>query len=35
MSETDTGERTEKATDRRLKEARKKGQIGRSQDAGS
>lgn len=32
MSETDTGERTEKATDRRLKEARKKGQIGRSQD---
>lgn len=32
MSETDSGERTEKATDRRLKEARKKGQIGRSQD---
>lgn len=32
MSDTDTGERTEKATDRRLKEARKKGQIGRSQD---
>ena len=32
MSETDTGERTEKATDRRLKEARRKGQIGRSQD---
>ena len=32
MSETDTGERTEKATERRLKEARRKGQIGRSQD---
>jgi flagellar biosynthetic protein FlhB len=32
MSDTDTGERTEKTTDRRLKEARKKGQIGRSQD---
>ncbi|KQR38268.1 MULTISPECIES: flagellar biosynthesis protein FlhB [unclassified Microbacterium] len=32
MSETDSGERTEKATDRRLKEARRKGQIGRSQD---
>lgn len=32
MSETDTGERTEKTTDRRLKEARRKGQIGRSQD---
>lgn len=32
MSDTDTGERTEKATERRLREARKKGQIGRSQD---
>ena len=32
MSESDSGERTEKATERRLKEARKKGQIGRSQD---
>jgi flagellar biosynthetic protein FlhB len=32
MSDTDTGERTEKSTDRRLKEARRKGQIGRSQD---
>jgi len=32
MSETDTGERTEKATDRRLREARRKGQLGRSQD---
>lgn len=32
MSDTDTGERTEKATDRRLREARRKGQIGRSQD---
>ncbi|WP_217184106.1 flagellar biosynthesis protein FlhB [Streptomyces sp. AC495_CC817] len=32
MSETDSGERTEKATERRLKEARRKGQIGRSQD---
>jgi len=32
MSDTDTGERTEKATDRRLREARKKGQLGRSQD---
>lgn len=32
MSDTDTGERTEKTTDRRLKEARRKGQIGRSQD---
>jgi flagellar biosynthetic protein FlhB len=32
MSGTDTGERTEKATERRLKEARRKGQIGRSQD---
>jgi len=32
MSQTDSGERTEKATERRLKEARRKGQIGRSQD---
>ena len=32
MSDTDTGERTEKATPRRLEEARRKGQIGRSQD---
>ena len=32
MSQADTGERTEKATERRLKEARRKGQIGRSQD---
>lgn len=32
MSDTDSGERTEKATDRRLREARRKGQIGRSQD---
>ena len=32
MSETDTGERTEKATDRRLRDARRKGQLGRSQD---
>ncbi len=32
MSDTDTGERTEKTTDRRLREARRKGQIGRSQD---
>lgn len=32
MSETDTGERTEKSTARKLKEARRKGQIGRSQD---
>lgn len=32
MSDTDSGERTEKATERRLKEARRKGQIGRSQD---
>ncbi|GAA4189057.1 flagellar biosynthesis protein FlhB [Microbacterium oryzae] len=29
---SDSGERTEKATDRRLKEARRKGRIGRSQD---
>lgn len=32
MSEPDSGERTEKTTDQRLREARKKGQIGRSQD---
>lgn len=32
MSTPDSGERTEKATERRLKEARRKGQIGRSQD---
>lgn len=32
MSETDSGERTEKATERRLRDARRKGQIGRSQD---
>jgi flagellar biosynthetic protein FlhB len=32
MSDGGSGERTEKTTDRRLKEARKKGQIGRSQD---
>lgn len=32
MSTPDTGERTEKATEQRLKEARRKGQIGRSQD---
>lgn len=32
MSQAESGERTEKATDRRLKEARRKGQIGRSQD---
>jgi flagellar biosynthetic protein FlhB len=32
MSDTDTGERTEKTTDKKLKEARKKGKIGRSQD---
>lgn len=32
MSGTDSGERTEKATAQRLQEARKKGQIGRSQD---
>lgn len=29
---SDSGERTEKATDRKLKEARKKGQVGKSQD---
>ncbi len=32
MSTADSGERTEKATDRRLAEARRKGRIGRSQD---
>ncbi|KNY06899.1 EscU/YscU/HrcU family type III secretion system export apparatus switch protein [Microbacterium sp. GCS4] len=32
MSTADTGERTEKATEQRLREARRKGQIGRSQD---
>lgn len=32
MSGTDTGERTERATEQRLREARRKGQIGRSQD---
>lgn len=32
MSTADTGERTERATEQRLKEARRKGQIGRSQD---
>ena len=32
MSTADTGERTEKATEQRLEEARRKGQIGRSQD---
>ncbi len=32
MSDADSGERTEKATERRLKEARRKGQITRSQD---
>lgn len=32
MSDGGSGERTEKTTDRRLQEARKKGQIGRSQD---
>ncbi|WP_439593536.1 EscU/YscU/HrcU family type III secretion system export apparatus switch protein [Microbacterium sp.] len=32
MSDADSGERTERTTERRLKEARNKGQIGRSQD---
>nr|WP_201469888.1 EscU/YscU/HrcU family type III secretion system export apparatus switch protein [Microbacterium hydrocarbonoxydans] len=32
MSDGGSGERTEKTTERRLKEARRKGQIGRSQD---
>lgn len=32
MSGTDTGERSEKATDRRIREARRKGQLSRSQD---
>lgn len=32
MSDASSGERTEKTTERRLKEARRKGQIGRSQD---
>ncbi|MFB4351132.1 flagellar biosynthesis protein FlhB [Microbacterium sp. CR_7] len=32
MSDVDTGERTEKATEQRLRDARRKGQIGRSQD---
>lgn len=32
MSGTDTGERSEKATDKHLKEARKKGRLSRSQD---
>ncbi|WP_417564424.1 EscU/YscU/HrcU family type III secretion system export apparatus switch protein [Microbacterium sp.] len=32
MSTADSGERTEKATDRRLREARQKGQLSRSQD---
>ena len=32
MSDSDSGERTEKATDRRLREARRKGRLSRSQD---
>ncbi|GAA1735286.1 EscU/YscU/HrcU family type III secretion system export apparatus switch protein [Microbacterium paludicola] len=32
MAETDSGERTEKATDRKLREARRKGRLSRSQD---
>ncbi|GAA1917023.1 flagellar biosynthesis protein FlhB [Microbacterium aoyamense] len=32
MSDSDSGERTERATDRKLKEAYRKGQVGRSQD---
>ncbi len=32
MSDADSGERTERATDRRLREARKKGRLSRSQD---
>ncbi|QAY60061.1 EscU/YscU/HrcU family type III secretion system export apparatus switch protein [Microbacterium protaetiae] len=32
MSDTDSGERTEKASDRRLREARQKGKLARSQD---